>query len=177
VTPAPMKIELLAIGKVTPYDQNARKITPEAIDKVAASIHEFGWRQPIVVDAEFVVIAGHTRLEAARKLGLKRVPVLIARDLTPAQAKAYRLMDNRSHQEATWDAPQLAEALAELQAEGASLELTGFDPDEVAAFLENAAAAATPPEEFPEYDEAISIEHECINCGYRWSGKSSRQSE
>ena len=67
------------------------------------SIKEFGWQQPIVVDADGVIIAGHTRLLAAKKLGMTEVPVRVARNLTPAQVKAYRLMDNRSHEEATWD--------------------------------------------------------------------------
>src|ERR1035438_1938245 len=82
---------------------NARKIPQKAIDKVAASIKEFGFRQCIVVDKNAVVICGHTRLLAAKKLGLKEVPVHVADNLTPAQVKAYRLMDNRSHEESDWD--------------------------------------------------------------------------
>jgi Gamma-butyrobetaine hydroxylase-like, N-terminal/ParB-like nuclease domain len=72
------------IDKVIPYARNSRKIPQRAIDKVAASIQEFGWRQPIVVDKDFVVICGHTRLLAAKKLGLKQVPVHVADNLTPA---------------------------------------------------------------------------------------------
>src|SRR6476619_5101663 len=98
-----MEVELWAIDQPVPYARNARKIPPAAVDKVAASIKEFGWRQPIVVDSAAVIIAGHTRLLAAQKLGLKQVPVHVATGLSPAQVKAYRLMDNRSHEEAAWD--------------------------------------------------------------------------
>src|ERR1700693_3292389 len=94
-----MKITLWLLEKITPYARNARKIPQSAVDKVAASIQEFGWRQPIVVDRDGVIIVGHVRLLAAKKLRLSHVPVHVAENLTPAQVKAYRLMDNRSHQE------------------------------------------------------------------------------
>src|SRR5882757_8377954 len=87
------------IAKVVPYARNSRKIPERAIDKVAASIKEFGFRVAIVVDKDDVVICGHTRLLAAKRLGLQEVPVHVAENLTPAQVKAFRLMDNRSHQE------------------------------------------------------------------------------
>lgn len=168
-----MKVELWPIDKLIPYARNARTMTAAAVDKVAASIQEFGWRQPIVVDANRVIIAGHTRLAAARKLGLKKVPVFTASDLTPAQVKAYRLMDNRSHEETSWDASLLADCLAELQTGGTDLVLTGFNSDEITAFLLKGLATDTAPEEFREYDETIATEHECLNCGYRWSGGNS----
>jgi len=165
-----MKIELWPIDKLIPYARNARTITAAAVDKVAASIQEFGWRQPIVADENCVVIVGHTRLAAARKLDLTKVPVLVARDLTPAQVRAYRLMDNRSHEETAWDGSLLAGCLTDLRAANVDLGLTGFDSDEITAFFEKAAAADAAPEEFPAYDETIATEHECLNCGYRWSG-------
>src|SRR5262249_7915811 len=87
------------IDKPIPYSRNLGKIPEGAIDKVAASIKEFGFRQAIVVDKDGVVCVGHTRLLAAKKLGLTHVPVHVADNLSPAQIKAYRLMDNRSHEE------------------------------------------------------------------------------
>jgi ParB-like nuclease domain len=138
-----MKIELWPIDKPIPYARNARTITTAAVDKVAASIQEFGWRQPIVVDAQRVIIAGHTRLLAARKLGLTEVPVHVADNLTPAQVKAYRLMDNRSHDEASWDFELLGPELLDLQNLGfGDLELTGFDAQEIADFLAGTEATA-----------------------------------
>src|ERR1051325_6898752 len=87
------KIEWWPIDKPIPYARNAPKLSSSAVDKVAASIKEFGWRQPVVVDKEGVIIIGHTRLKAAQKLGLKEVPVHVAANLSAAQVKALRLMD------------------------------------------------------------------------------------
>ena len=130
-----MEVELWPIDRPVPYARNARKIPPAAIDKVAASIKEFGWRQPIVVDSEAVIIAGHTRLLAAQKLGLTQVPVHVATGLSPAQVKAYRLMDNRSHEEAAWDMDLLPLELVDLKALSFDLELTGFDDQELGRLL------------------------------------------
>jgi DNA modification methylase len=98
---------------------------------VAASIQEFGWRQPIVIDREGVIICGHTRLLAARKLGLDQIPVHVAENLSPAQVRAYRLMDNRSHEEAEWDMELLAPELEELRSLDIDLKLTGFGAHEI----------------------------------------------
>src|ERR1700685_3879819 len=143
-----MLIEQWPIDRVIPYARNARTITPAAVDKVAASIQEFGWRQPIVVDAQRVIIAGHTRLLAARKL-----------NLTPAQVKAYRLMDNRSHDETSWDFELLGPELLDLQNLGyGNLELTGFDEQEIADFLAGATSPGqeglTPDDDAPGLREA-----------------------
>ncbi len=130
-----MKVSLVAIDKVLPYARNPR-INEQAVGKVAASIKEFGWKQPIVVDAEMVIIVGHTRLLAAQQLNLKEVPVLIADDLTPEQVKAYRLADNRVGEEAEWDAELLALELQELDGLDFDLDLTGFDEDELSELMD-----------------------------------------
>ena len=96
------QIVMLNPSELKPYEKNPRK-NAKAIDKVAASIREFGFKQPIVVDANRVVIVGHTRLEAAKRLKLTEVPVIIADDLTEAQAKAYRLADNKTNEFSEWD--------------------------------------------------------------------------
>src|SRR5438270_3740106 len=98
-----MEIVIWPIERITPYRRNARKIPQEAVDKVAASIREFGWRQPVVVDGDGLIICGHTRLLAAQKLALPEVPVHVADNLTSAQVRAYRLLDNRSHEESKVD--------------------------------------------------------------------------
>ena len=131
VIPAGMTIEMWALDRIIPYARNARKISERAIEKVAASIQEFGWQQPIVVDAQGVIIVGHTRLLAARHLRLPEAPVHVAVHLTPAQVKAYRLMDNRSHQEAVWDMGLLGVEIMELKALGTDLKFTGFDAKEL----------------------------------------------
>jgi hypothetical protein len=129
--PVAMQIEMRPLDRIIPYARNARKISERAIEKVAASIQEFGWQQPIVVDAKGVIVVGHTRLLAARRLKLPGAPVHVAAHLTPAQVKAYRLMDNRSHQEATWDMSMLGVEIMELKALGTDLKLTGFDATEL----------------------------------------------
>ena len=88
-----MLIELWPIDRPIEYSRNARMITQAAVDKVAASIKEFGFRQPVVVDKDGVIIVGHVRSRAARKLGMTHVPVHVAANLTPAQVRAYRLME------------------------------------------------------------------------------------
>jgi DNA modification methylase len=126
-----MKVEQWPIDGVIPYARNARKIPQKAIDKVAASIGEYQFRQPIVVDVHGVIIAGHVRLLAARQLGLETVPVHVAEELTEAQVKALRLMDNRSHEESSWNLELLSSELLELQHLDISLGLTGFEPYQI----------------------------------------------
>lgn len=132
-----MEIQTVGIDEVIPYAKNPRK-NDAAVDKVAGSLKEFGWRQPIVVDAEMVVIAGHTRLAAARKLKLDQVPIHIATDLTANQIKAYRIADNRVSQEAKWDEDLLALELADLDLENYDLSKTGFNDDELSALMAEA---------------------------------------
>lgn len=101
------------IKSIRPYEKNPRR-NDEAVDAVAASIREFGWQQPIVVDKDGVIIAGHTRYKAAKKLKCDTVPVVVADDLTEDQVKAYRLADNKTGELAEWDTALLGEELAEL---------------------------------------------------------------
>lgn len=164
-----MRIVQWAIDRLIPYARNARTIPQVAVDKVAASIKEFGWQQPIVVDAERIVVAGHVRLLAAKQLGLEKVPVLVASELTPGQIKAFRLMDNRSHQESGWDLSLLGPELVELQGLNVDAGLAGFDATEIAKFL-GSPSDEKPPDEFKQYDESIPVAHECPKCGYTWSG-------
>jgi DNA modification methylase len=129
-----MDVVELPLEQLIPYARNPRK-NAAAVATVAASLKEFGWRQPIVVDEEMVILAGHTRLEAARQLGLATAPVHVARGLTTAQARAYRLMDNRASENAEWDEALLGLELGDLQGEGFDLGLTGFDDAELNRLL------------------------------------------
>jgi DNA modification methylase len=150
---AALAVEWWLIDKPVPYARNARVCPESAIAKVAGSLTEFGWRQPIVVDGDGVIIAGHTRLLAAQRLGLEQVPVHIATDLTPQQVKAYRLMDNRSAQESSWDMDLLPLELADLAEFEFDLALTGFEPDELAAILAEETEGLTDPDAVPEPPE------------------------
>src|SRR4051812_29452366 len=109
-----MLVVMRPITGIRPYENNPR-INDAAVDAVAASLKEFGWRQPIVVDEDDVIIVGHTRYKAALKLGWTEVPVHVAVGLTPEQVKAYRLADNRTAQLSGWDDDKLAQELALLK--------------------------------------------------------------
>lgn len=126
-----MNIETLDITQIKPYPENPRKISDKAVDKVALSIKEFGWQQPIVVDEHNVIIAGHTRHKAAEKLGIREVPVLKAIGLSEDKVRAYRFMDNRSHEESAWDWDKAVKEISELLDENKIDEaLLGFDEGE-----------------------------------------------
>ena len=115
------QIKYMKIADVRPYENNPRK-NDQAVDMVAESIKEFGFKNPIIIDKNAVIIAGHTRLKAAQKIGLEEVPVIVADDLTEDQARAFRLVDNRTAEIAEWDFEKLT---AEL--EDVDLDLTAFD--------------------------------------------------
>lgn len=119
------RIQWRPIGEVHPYPNNPRD-NDDAVDYVANSIREFGWQQPIVVDVDGTIIAGHTRLKAAKRLGMETVPVVVADNLTPAQVNAYRLADNKVAEAATWDMEALAVELEGLEVD---FDMTMFDFD------------------------------------------------
>ncbi len=129
-----LTVEWRKLDSIRPYPKNARKIGQRAIDAVAKSIKEFGWRQPIVVDKEGVIVIGHVRRLAAIQLALLEVPVHVA-DLPAAKIRALRLMDNRSHDEAQWDPEILTAEMLELRALDLDLSMTGFNSRELDALL------------------------------------------
>ena len=147
-----MEVQSLSVSDLTPYPENPRK-NRAAVAKVADSIKEFGFRQPIVVDEDMVVLAGHTRLQAAKRLKLDQVPVHIAKGLTAAQAKAYRLMDNRSAEDASWDMDLLTVEIGELLEMEFDLALTGFSGDELNQLLKLDSPEAE--DDIPEDVESI----------------------
>tara|TARA_Y100001970_G_scaffold68283_1_gene86978 strand:- start:16872 stop:18011 length:1140 start_codon:yes stop_codon:yes gene_type:complete len=147
-----MKIENLNIEKIKPYEKNPRK-NKKAIEKVAKSIDEYGFRQPIVVDEDMIILAGHTRLEAAKKLNLKEVPIHIADGLSEAQKKGFRIMDNRSAQEAEWDMDLLKLELTDLHDLSFDLSLTGLNNDELAGLLSLVNEGLTDEDAVPDLPE------------------------
>ena len=123
-----MKVKNIDINKLIPYHNNPRK--DQAVDKVASSINEYGFQQPIVVDKNMIVIVGHTRLLGAKKLGLKKVPVAIA-DLSETKAKAYRIADNRLNEDSEWDFDLLDIEVKNLLDEDYNIDLLGFENNEL----------------------------------------------
>jgi ParB-like chromosome segregation protein Spo0J len=150
-----MNIQLINIDKLLPYINNPRKNLN--IDKVASSIKEFGFQQPIVVDKNYTIIVGHTRFEAAKKLGLKEIPVQIA-DLTEHQARSYRIADNRLNQDATWDTKLLNLEFNDLLSNNIDLDILGFSNDELDNLL-----LKTDEESDVDLNENIESQEERIN--------------
>lgn len=129
-----MEIQTWGIERVHPYDTNPRICSEKAVTKVAESLRAFGWRQPIVVDVDGVIIAGHTRHKAAKLLGLKTVPVHVAADMSEDEARAYRIADNRVAEETGWDKDLLALEIAGLADADFDLVSLGLEADELARF-------------------------------------------
>lgn len=121
-----MQVENWPIDKVTPYERNPRK-NDDAVEYVANSIREFGFRSPIIVDRNGVIICGHTRLKAALSLGLTEVPVHVADNLSDEQVRAYRLADNKTGEKAWWDFAKLDLELSEIDWLDMNMEKFGFD--------------------------------------------------
>ena len=145
-----MKIQNVATDKLIPYHNNPRK--DQAIDKLASSIKEYGFQQPIVVDKDMIVIVGHTRLQGAKKLCLKKVPIVVA-DLSEAKAKAYRIADNRLNEDSNWDMDLLSSEINELLEQDYNLDELGFDDLEIEKFLNNEGDGLTEDDEIPEVPE------------------------
>ena len=120
-----LTIEYIPVAEIIPYAKNPRK-NDKAVDLVANSIQEFGFKNPLILDKNNEIITGHTRLKAAIKLGLTEVPVMWAEDLSPEQVKAFRIMDNKSGELATWDFDLLKDEIAELKESKFNVDLTGF---------------------------------------------------
>jgi ParB-like chromosome segregation protein Spo0J len=134
-----LKFETWPIDRLTEYARNPRK-NDHAVDKIAGAIKEFGFRIPVVAKSDGLVVDGHLRLKAAKKLGLTEVPVILADDMTDTQIKAFRISVNRMADFAEWDNEMLALELGEIGDLGFDLDMTGFTADEIAALM---------PEEIP----------------------------
>lgn len=154
-----MEVVMMPIEELVPYENNPRK-NDEAVSKVAESIKEFGFKVPIIVDKDNVIVAGHTRLKAAQELGLETVPVIKADDLTEEQVRAFRLADNKTAEFAEWDFVALQEELDQISE--IDMSLFGFEEIEEEVKKEKKA-----PESFDEFDN-MKTEHKCPKCGYEW---------
>ncbi|HPT25158.1 MAG TPA: DNA methyltransferase [Bryobacteraceae bacterium] len=159
ITPAmARRIEVWPLDRLVPYPRNARTHSAEQVSQIAASIAEFGFTSPILVDSEAGIIAGHGRLMAARKLGLAEVPVIVLDHLSETQRRAYILADNKLTELGGWDEALLAEELAALEAEGLDLGVIGFSDRELAALLtDDGAEPASGPAAEEEITETPAV--------------------
>jgi ParB-like chromosome segregation protein Spo0J len=139
----PKQIVMWAADKLAAYKRNARTHSAKQVDQVAASIKEFGWTSPIVVDGNGTIIAGHARLAAALQLGMTEVPTIVLTHLTPQQKQGLVIADNKLALNAGWDDEILREQLTALDAAGFDLDLVGFSDEEIEALLGKAEEPAS----------------------------------
>lgn len=160
-----MKVEAKSIDEIKPYENNPRN-NDDAVDAVANSIKRFGWQQPIVVDNDGVIVAGHTRYKAAKKLGLKHVPVVVADNLTPDQVKAYRLADNKTAELADWDMDLLNDELDQIR----NIDMSDFGFDELDDDQIDTEPKVDDNEELSLDDFGDNkFEVVCPKCGFRFN--------
>ena len=144
-----LAVEYRAIESLTPYARNARTHTDAQVDQIAASIREFGWTKPLIVDERGCVLAGHGALAAAKRLGLERVPVIQRVGLSEEQKRAYLIADNKLSENSAWDNELLAVELDELRQGQFDLALLGFTDEEIARLLPDGGADQAEVREIP----------------------------
>lgn len=137
-----MKYTEVELSKIKPYDRNPREIPEDAIDAVAKSISAFGFRSPIIVDRDGVILAGHTRYLASRKLGLKTVPVIQCNDMNDIQARGYRIADNKVAELSKWDKYGLDAEVRALAEMSSDLDALGFSESELNRILSDCGSSA-----------------------------------
>ena len=158
-------MQLVALDKLVPYANNARTHSPEQIGKLRSSLREFGFINPVIIDRDFSIIAGHGRVLAAREEGITEVPCVFVDHLTEAQKKAYIIADNRMALDAGWDEELLRVEIEALQAEAFDISLTGFGDDEIADLFGNEKAEV----EDDDYDLSAALEKAAfVQRGDRW---------
>lgn len=161
------KSEILPIANIVEYSSNARTHSADQIAQIAASIAQFGWTNPILVDERAELIAGHGRLAAARQLGMAEVPAIVIEGLSDDQRRALRLADNKLALNASWSDDLLRTELGELRDAGFDLGLTGWGPSELADMLDEPSFGAVGIEDQGRLDERAPVT--CPECGHSFS--------
>ena len=160
-----MEIENIAVPDLAPYTKNSRTHTDKQIAQIAKSITEFGFANPVLIDAENMIIAGHGRVLAAEQLGLDYVPCIRLAHLSDAQKRAYAIVDNKLTDNSSWDDELLAMELDALQEINFDLDLLGFDDNEIQRLfsLDDLGDIPTPDVEDDSGNENVFV---CQKCGY-----------
>ena len=163
----------VSVSSLIPYARNSRTHSDAQVGQIAASIKEFGFLNPIIVDGESGIIAGHGRVLAMQKLGLADVPVIDASHLTDVQRRAYVIADNKLALNADWDSEMLRVELDELGKDGFDIELTGFSLDEVQALsFDDEYPEQNPESSSKEIDtDEFAMDHACPKCGFEFDDK------
>ena len=167
-----MQIKEIEVSKLIPYANNSRTHDDAQVAQLAASIKEFGFRNPILVDG-VGIIAGHGRLLAARKLGLNKVPTIDCSDMTETQKKAYIIADNKLALNSGWDTNLLSLELEELETNGFNLEVLGFNAEELSAFINGVNFDAATEDDQGKLDELEPKWVNCPHCGKEFDARQS----
>ena len=167
-----MQIKEIEVSKLIPYANNSRTHDDAQVAQLAASIKEFGFRNPILVDG-VGIIAGHGRLLAARKLGLDKVPTIDCSDMTETQKKAYIIADNKLALNSGWDTELLSLEISQLDTDGFNLEVLGFNADELSSFINGVNFDAATEDDQGKLDELDPKWISCPHCGKEFDARQS----
>lgn len=163
------QVERRSVESLIPYARNARTHSDAQVAQIAASINEWGWTTPVLVDEDDQIIAGHGRIMAARKLGITDVPVMVARGWTEAQRRAYVLADNKLALNSGWDEEMLKVELQEIGELNFGLEAIGFGVGEIAALFDEPTGKDGSETSSKELDpDAYALDHKCPKCGFEF---------
>jgi ParB-like chromosome segregation protein Spo0J len=161
------KIETRSVADLIPYASNSRTHSDAQVAQIAASIKEFGWTNPILIDGENTIIAGHGRLLAARKLGMDKVPAIVLDHLTKPQQRALVIADNQLALNAGWDMDMLKAEIEDLKLDDFDISILGFDASALDKMLDDAIPQEA-LDEFKEVDEE-ALGHSCPKCGFEFN--------
>jgi ParB-like chromosome segregation protein Spo0J len=168
----PMKIETIKTAELIPYARNSRTHSESQVAQIAGSIREFGFTNPVLIDADNGIIAGHGRVLAAQKLGQDKVPCIRLGHLTDTQRKAYIIADNKLALNAGWDDEMLGLELSDLREADLDLNLTGFDAAAIEAMLNPPERDDNPDSSTEEIDvDGFDMECKCPKCGFEFDPK------
>ena len=162
-----LEVAYVATTDLIPYANNPRTHSDQQVAQVAASIQEFGFNNPILIDEHNSIIAGHGRLAAAQKLGMNTVPTILLEGLSEAQRKAYIIADNKLTENSAWDYELLEIEIDRLKEFDLDLDLTGFEPQELQDILGIDSTQKGEELEFKEVSE-VALKHECPKCGFEF---------
>lgn len=173
-TPWPAdRAERRAVSALLPYTKNSRTHTPAQIEQIARSIRHFGFTMPVLIAEDDTILAGHARVQAAKKLGMTQVPVVVAHDWSSEQKSAYVLADNKLTLNSDWDIDLLVQELGDLFNSGFDLDLTGFAPAEIELLVHgDEIKLHDAPADDPE-----PVMAQCPNCGHRFEPKKSKRAK
>lgn len=160
------QVEMRPLDQLVPYARNSRTHTDEQVAQVAAAMREWGWTNPVLVDEDDTILAGHCRIMAGRMLGLSTVPVMVARGWSEAQKRAYVIADNKLAENAGWDAEALRLELHDLAGQDFRLELTGFGEDDLALAMFDPDFQPSNLEDQSRLDEKKKVA--CPECGHEF---------